>query len=65
MRSGLGPRRLAWARRILPLVAWGALDEMPELVRLFGRDEILRREKAADVDAAAAANPDRFAFKAR
>lgn len=63
VRSGLSPRRLAWARRILPLVAWGVLDEMPELVRLFGRDEIMRRAKAADVDGAASAYPDRFVFE--
>ncbi len=62
VRSGLSPQRLAWARRILPLVAWGALEEMPELVKLFGRDEILRRVKEADVDAAAADYPDRFTF---
>lgn len=65
VRSGLNPTGLAWAQRIMPLVAWGALDEMPELVRLFGRDEIIRRAQAADVDALAAPYPDRFVFEAR
>lgn len=64
VRSGLSPQRLAWARRILPLVAWGALEDLPELVHLFGRDEIMRRVKSADVDAAAAGYPDRFVFDA-
>lgn len=62
VRSGLGPQRLAWARRILPLVAWGVLLDIPELSLLFGREEIMRRAKAADVDAAAATYPDRFIF---
>jgi hypothetical protein len=64
VRSTLSPSRLAWARRILPLVAWGALLEMPELIQLFGREEILRRTLTADVDAAAASYPDRFVFSA-
>lgn len=62
VRSGLSPQRLAWARRILPLVAWGVMQDIPELALLFGRDEIMRRAKAADVDAAAATYPDRFIF---
>jgi hypothetical protein len=62
VRSTLSPRRLAWARRILPLVAWGLLDESPEVLLLFGREQIMRRIVAADVDAAAAPYPDRFTF---
>jgi hypothetical protein len=62
VRSTLSPQRLAWARRILPIVAMGLLDESPELLRLFGREEIMRRIVAADVDAAAAPYPDRFSF---
>ena len=62
VRSQLGPQRLAWAKRILPLVAWGLLAESPELVQLFGRDVLMRRIKEADVDAAAASYPDRFRF---
>ena len=64
VQSGLGPRRLAWARRLMPVVAWGVLDDIPELVQLFGRDEIMRRAKAADVDAAAAGYADRYVFAA-
>jgi len=60
VRSTLGPARVAWARRVLPLVIWGALQDLPELVQLFGREEIVRRAKEADVDAAAASYPDRF-----
>ncbi len=64
VRSGLSERRLRWARRVLPLVAWGALRDLPELVQLFGREEIMRRVLAADVDSAAATYPDRFVFAA-
>lgn len=60
VRSGLGPRGLAWAKRLLPLVARGVLDDIPELERLFGRQELMRRAMTADVDGAAAAYPDRF-----
>jgi len=62
VRSQLSPQRLALARRVLPLVAWGLLAESPELSRLFGRDTIMRRITEADVDAAAASYPDRFRF---
>ena len=62
VRSGLSPQRLLWARRLLPLVAWGVLADIPELSILFGREEIMRRARAADVDAAAATYPDRFIF---
>jgi hypothetical protein len=60
VRSTLGPTQLSWAQRIAPLVGWGALREMPELVLLFGREEILRRVAAADVESAASSYPDRF-----
>ncbi len=65
VRSTMSPQRLAWARTALPLVAWSLLDESPELLRLFGRETLMRRIMEADVDAAAAAYPDRFTFFAR
>src|SRR5262249_16205848 len=64
VRSGLGKRGLAWAKRLLPLVARGVLEDVPELERLFGREEIMRRAMAGEVDKAAAKYPDRFAFDA-
>lgn len=60
VRSRLSPFQLATARRLLPLVAHGALDDNPEMVALFGRGTIVRRAVAADVDAAAAPYPDRL-----
>jgi hypothetical protein len=64
VRSRLSPAGLAWARRLLPLVARGALDDLPEMYALFGRDTILRRIQEADVDAAAAPYPDRLPIDA-
>ncbi len=61
VRSQLSPSGLAWAKRLLPMVAGGVLDGIAELDLLFGRDLILQRVRAADVDAAAAPYPDRFA----
>jgi hypothetical protein len=63
-RSLLGPKRIALAKQILPLVARGVVKDMHELVQLFGMDEILRCVKAADVDGAAAPYPDRFVYEA-
>lgn len=65
VRSTLSPRQLAMARGLLPLVAGSMLKDSPELVRLFGRETIMHRITAADVDAAAAPYPDRFRFFAR
>lgn len=62
VRSTLSPLRLAIARQVLPLVAWGLLEDSPELARLFGREALMHRILAADVDAAAATYPDRFAY---
>jgi hypothetical protein len=62
VRSMLSPTGLAWAQRLLPLVAWSLLEESPELLQLFGRDALMRRILEADVDAAAAPYPDRFRF---
>lgn len=42
------------------MVARSVLRDIPELGLLFGRQEVLRRALAADVDAAAAAYPDRL-----
>lgn len=64
VRSRLTPSQLGWAERLLPVVAHGALDDNPDIVRLFGRKEILRRVVAADVDAAAAPYADRLVFEA-
>ncbi|MES2641105.1 MAG: hypothetical protein V4850_16575 [Myxococcota bacterium] len=64
VRSRLSASQLAWAKRLLPLVVHGALDDLPELVVLFGRKQIVRHAVAADVDAAAAPYPDRFVFAA-
>lgn len=64
VRSRLSASQLAWAQRILPLVAHGALDDLPELVKLFGRKTIVERVVAADVDGAAAPYPDRLVFSA-
>jgi hypothetical protein len=61
VRSGLNAWQLAWAKRLLPLVAWGALRDLPELVLLFGQEELMRRVVEANVDAAAESYPDRFA----
>jgi len=64
VRSTLGPQRLAWGRRILPLVARGALDDLKEIDVLFGRAKVMERVLAAEVDAAAAPYADRFVLPA-
>jgi hypothetical protein len=64
VRSCLGPDALEWAKRMMPLVAWGALRDLPELDSLFGREAIMERVRTADVDAAAASYPDRFIHQA-
>lgn len=60
VRSQLGPAGLAWAKRLLPTVAAGVFDDLRELEPLFGRDRLMERVKAADVDGAASPYPDRF-----
>lgn len=60
VRSTLGPAGIAMAKTALPFVAKSTLGDIPELVQLFGRDTILERVLAADVDAAAAAYDDRL-----
>jgi hypothetical protein len=64
LRSTLSPARLRWAKRLLPLVAWGALRDIPELIVLFGRDALMQRVIAADVDAAAQGYADRLVIAA-
>ena len=64
VRSTLNATGLEWAQRLMPVVAWGALRDLPELVELFGRDEIIKLAMTADVDAAARSYPDRFVFAA-
>jgi hypothetical protein len=60
VRSRLRPELVALSRRIAPLVALGAMSDIPELLPLFGKETILQRTLAADVDAAAAPYEDRF-----
>ncbi len=64
IRSTLSPAGLEWAKRIAPLVARGALRDIPELALLFGRDEVMRCVAAADVEGAAAGYPDRLILPA-
>ncbi|MFO0615577.1 MAG: hypothetical protein U0414_23490 [Polyangiaceae bacterium] len=59
LSSRLGPARLAIARRILPLVARGMVDDIPEIVSLFGRDPFFQAVQSVDLDAADASLPDR------
>lgn len=62
VRSNLGPVRIALAKRLLPLVAWGVLRDIPELGLLLGRDTVIATALAGQVDAAAASYSDRFVF---
>jgi hypothetical protein len=64
LRSRMSAQQVAWAKRILPLIAWGVLNDIPELVQLFGKETIMQRVEAADVDRAAATYKDRFVFPA-
>lgn len=59
-RSQLDTPGLAFAKRLLPLVARGLVDGMPEYYQLFGRERLMREILRADVDAAALPYPDRF-----
>lgn len=60
LRSRLGPVRLAVARKLLPLVTWGMIDDLPELVALLGRARYLEAVQAADIDGATSPYPDRL-----
>ncbi|MCB9662834.1 MAG: hypothetical protein H6732_01885 [Alphaproteobacteria bacterium] len=60
VRSTLGPAGIRLARWMLPVVANATLRDIPELVALFGREAILTRVLAADVDGAAAGYEDRM-----
>lgn len=60
VRSRLSPDLVRLARRIGPLVAWGAMRDIPELEALFGRKKIMERMARADVDSEAAPYADRF-----
>lgn len=62
LRSRLAPAQIAVARRLVRFVAANLVDEIPELGLLFGREEVIRQAALADVDAAAAAYPDRLVF---
>ena len=64
VRSNLGPTQIAFARRLLPLVARSILRDVPELEMLFGRQLFLERVLKADVDRAAAPDPDRLVVPA-
>ena len=59
-RSQLDAAGLAIAKRLLPLVARGILDDMPEYYQLFGRERLMEEILRADVDAAARPYADRF-----
>jgi hypothetical protein len=60
VRSRLDQPMLSLARHLLPLVARGVGDGMPELWALLGRAPFLAAVAAADVEAAAAPYADRF-----
>lgn len=60
VRSTLGPTGLALARRLLPVLARATLRDLPELERLFGREVLMERVLAAEVDRAAEGYPDRL-----
>lgn len=64
LRSRVSPTQLGLARRMMPIVISSLLNDIPELDMLFGREELTRRALAADVDAAAAAYPDRLVLGA-
>ncbi len=59
-RSQLDATGLGLAKRLLPLVARGLVDGMPEYYQLFGRERLMEEILRADVDAAALPYPDRF-----
>ena len=59
-RSQMDAPGLALAKRLLPLVARGLVDGMPEYYQLFGRERLMQEILRADVDAAALPYPDRF-----
>lgn len=61
-RSLLDGPRLAIAKRLLPMVAKGVADGMPELWQLFGREHAMKVILRAGVDAAAAPYADRFVW---
>ncbi len=62
VRSLLDGPRIAIAKRLLPMVARGVVDGVPELYELFGRDNVMKAILKAGVDEAAAPYPDRFAW---
>jgi hypothetical protein len=64
VRSRLGGQQLALAKRLLPLVARGVGDGMPELWRLFGKEQVMAEILQADINGAARAYPDRFLWDA-
>ncbi|WP_375769390.1 hypothetical protein NR798_00490 [Archangium gephyra] len=59
-RSRLDGTSLGIAKRLLPLVARGLLDGMPEYYQLLGRERLMEEILRADVDTAALPYPDRF-----
>ena len=62
VRSRLGPARLAVAKRVLPVVVWGVMRDIPELALLCGRDRLMQTAARGEVDTAAAGYADRFVF---
>jgi hypothetical protein len=61
-RSLLDGPQLGIAKRLLPTIAKGATDGMPELWHLFGREHAMRVILQAGVDAAAEPYADRFVW---
>ena len=55
LRSRLGPVRLRLARLLLPVIARSMVKDVPEAVRLFGREQVLARILDPEVVAAASA----------
>lgn len=60
VRSLLGQTRLRMAKLLHPLIAGQMIDQVPELARLFGREQLLAEILKTDVDGASASFPDRF-----
>jgi hypothetical protein len=65
LRSTLDPPRLWAAKRSLPLVLANFLRDSPEVVRLFGREALLREMRRADIPGILARYPEAAHFADR
>jgi len=63
VRSRLSATQLAAAKVLLPVVVASVIDDIPELVLLFGRQALYRHARAGDVDASASLYDDRLVFQ--